>query len=352
MDTEILEAPEVVEEAPSLRETIEEAVDEASGQDAAGESTPGVGRPAGPETGVPETKPSPDQQPSGAKPAIDPATAPVAPNQPAPTELKAPSQWKAAVREKWAQLPREVQEEVLRREGDNLRLIGSVGSKIRLADEVGNHIQPFVERLQQNGANTSEFLGDVFTTVKTLAGGTPQDKAEVIANIVQSYKVDVRLLDNVLSGRLSAPPPDPRVVEAQRRAFAAESVLARQQQTVVQHQQKAASQTMQQFASDPKNEFFEDVREMMADLLETGRATTLDDAYVASVWANPDTRKILLQRESEARVVAKRNRAGAARRASLSVAGAPRGPGGTPSLGDKLSLRDTIAAAIDAQDAA
>ena len=50
----------------------------------------------------------------------------------APTELKAPSSWKPQVREKWNAIPREVQEEIHRRESDNLRLIGSVGQKIKL----------------------------------------------------------------------------------------------------------------------------------------------------------------------------------------------------------------------------
>jgi hypothetical protein len=233
-----------------------------------------------------------------------------------------------------------------------MRLIGSVGQKIRLADEVSQHIQPFTERLQANGANTSQFLGDVFETVKSLSSGDPKTKAEVVANIVQAYGVDLRALDSVLAGRLNAPPPDPRVIEAQRRAYAAESLLARQREQQENFAAQGAQQTLQQFAADPKNEFFEDVRDLMADLIETGRSSNLEDAYASAIWANPDTRKILLQRESEARIAAKQNRAGAARRASLSIAGAPRTAGAPGGLGQGMSLRDTIAAAMDSQDAA
>ena len=348
MDAEVIDQPEVVE-GPSLRETIEDAVDAVEGKPD-GESTPPAARPAEtPASGTPAEGPKPE----GVQPAVPAGPAAKAADQhvvpTAAPELKAPSQWRPAVREKWNALPREVQEEIVRREGDSLRLIGSVGQKIRLADEVGQHIAPFMEKIQANGATPSAFLGDVFTTIKHLAGGSPQDKAEVVANIIQSYGIDLRALDGVLSGRISAPPPNPQVLEAQRRAYAAESVLARQRDQQEQVAERGAAETLQQFSSDPKNEFFGDVRELMADLIESGRANSMEDAYSAAIWANPDTRKILLQREAEARVAAKRDRAGAARRASSSVTGAPRGPGGSPGIGN-MSLRDTIAAAMDAQE--
>jgi hypothetical protein len=345
MDQEILEPPV---ETPSLRETIEDAVDaqesSAGGSDPAViEAKPAVEKPEGP---VPPSSPA-QPKPDVAKPVTDPAV-PAA--TPGPTELKAPSQWKPAVREKWNQLPREVQEEILRREGDNLRLIGSVGQKIRVADELQNHLAPFVEKLQMNGANPSEFVGDIFTTVRSLAHGSPQEKAEVVANIVQSYGVDLRTLDQVLTGRVSAPPPDPRVVEAQRRAAFYENQVLQQQQMQEAQTYKGAEQTLTQFAADPKNEFFEDVRELMADLMEAGRASTLQDAYVGAVWAHPDTRKILLQREATQRAQSSGRRAQEARRASSAVNGAPRGPGVSANSSKPMSLRDTISAAMDAQE--
>ena len=131
-------------------------------------------------------------KPREPKPAsAEPAIAAVAPTAPvaevavaASTELKAPAQWKPAIREKWAGLPREVQEEVLRREGDSLRLIGSVGQKIRQADEFNQHLAPFMERLNAHGASPTEFMGDVFGTIKTLAGGSVQERAEDRKSVV------------------------------------------------------------------------------------------------------------------------------------------------------------------------
>jgi hypothetical protein len=231
-----------------------------------------------------------------------------------------------------------------------MRLIGSVGQKIRFADEVNSHIQPFSERLQANGIAPTAFVSDIFTSVKHLANGSVQEKAEVVANIVQAYGVDLRTLDAVLTGRMHQ---SPEVLEARRQMARAQSIIQQQHSQVHYQTVEEAERNIAAFAADEKHEFFDDVRDLMADLVESGRANDLEEAYSAAVWANPETRKILLQRESEARIAAKQNRAGAARRASSSVGGAPRSAGGPAPLGgENASLRDTIAAAFDAQESA
>lgn len=330
-----LETTEVTppSEEPTLRETIENAVDAVENQQD-GEQT-GAGTPQGTQE-VRQPRGAEGQQPDGAKPGA-PAAAPATPAG-GPQELKAPNQWRPAVREKWNALPREVQEEVLRRENDNLRLIGSVGQKIRMADEVAQHIAPFMETMQARGATPQQFISDVFETTKILAHGNAQAKAEVIANIVQSYGVDLRMLDQVLSGRVNAPPPNPEVLQARQMAARAQQQIAQVQQFEQQQVTAGAMSTLQQFAADPKNEFFHDVREMMADLIESGKAQSLNDAYTACIWANPDTRKILLQREAEQRAASRGRRAEIARRASSTVHGTPRGAGGPPNAGN-MTLR-------------
>ena len=347
-----MENPEIVEveeQEPSLRDTIEAAVDEHEGPDVVQQELPLEPKtaPAPPEAAAPTAAPAPKAVTPAAKPTV-----PVGPGaKPAPqagTEsLKAPPQWKPHVREQWNKLPREVQEEVLRREADNMRLIGSVGPKIRVADEVAQHLSPFVENLQARGVHPTQFVGDIFDTVKQLSFGDPQSKAEVIANIVQAYGVDLRTLDSVLSNRVRTPP---EVHQARQTTAQAQAVI--QQQRMLANQQHShqadleAEKHITAFGADPKHEFLSDVRDLMADLLESGKVKTLEDAYSAAVWANPDTRKILLQREAQQRVSSKTQRAQAARRASSSISGSPNTPGAA--LGDGTrSLRETLEAAFD-----
>lgn len=344
MDPEVIE-DEIVE-APSLRDVLEESIQE---HDPQHELIPAAEEQTSESVAAPPAEGAvpPEAQPKPADPAAPAAEPPAgaAPQVPASTqELKAPAQWKPAVREKWNSLPREVQEEIHRREGDSMRLIGSVGPKIRLADEVSQHLAPFAERLAGNGASQSVFIHDVFSSIKSLASGNPQEQAEVVANIVQSYGIDVRMLDQILTHRLNQPP---EVMEARRATQIAQGIIRQHTQTADQQSAQQAQVALAAFAADPKNEFFGDVRTFMADLIDSGQAKTLEDAYAAAVWANADTRKILLQREAQTRASGKNKRATTARRASSAIHGSPSIPGpATPSTAG-MSLRESIEAAVD-----
>jgi hypothetical protein len=225
-----------------------------------------------------------------------------------------------------------------------MRLIGSVGPKIRAADMLASHLEPFRESLTANGVDPASFVGDIFSSVKSLRDGTPQERAEVVANIVQSYGVDLHTLDAILTQRINQPP---EVMEARRMTARANAVISQQANGVEHETAMEAEKAIVAFAADPKHEFIDDVRDMMADLIELGRAKTLDDAYSAAIWSNPDTRKILLTREAQSRAAVKTNRANAARRASQAVHGAPSSPrAATPGSGE-MSLRASLEAAFD-----
>ena len=336
LDPEV-EAPAVETPAaePSLRDTIAKAFDEqeAKTTEPAPEGEEPVAEPAA-EPATPATDATPEAKTPEQEKAEKPGE---------PGELKAPSQWKPAIREKWGQLPLEVKQEILRREGDSMRLIGSVGPKIRLADEVSNHIQPFAERLQANGVSPSAFIGDLFTSEKALTSSNPQEKAAVVANMIQSYGIDVRMLDAMLSQRLQQPP---EVAEARRLAARAESTIQQHQQNIEHQNSLEAEKALAAFGADPKHEFLDDVRDLMADLIEANRATSLDDAYSAAIWAHPDTRKILLQREAQVRTAVKVKRAAAARTASSAVHGAPAGSATTPTKAN-MTVREAVESAFD-----
>lgn len=345
MDPEVIETTETPE--PSLRETLEDAIQEhdpdLTGASAApAESTPppdadSAAAPVSTEQPVPVPA-APETPLQAGKEAVSPAPTP------ASTELKAPAQWKPAIREEWPKLPRAVQEEVLRREADSMRLIGSVGPKIRMADEISQHIAPFAESLTESGMSPSAFVADIFDSIKVLARGTPQERAETVANIVQSYGVDLPTLDRILTARISAPP---EVLQA-RIATARANAVIHQQTSSVEHQTAMdAERSIVAFAADPKHEFIDDVRNQMADLIELGHAKSLEDAYQSAIWSNPDTRKILLTREAQSRAAVKTTRAVAARKASSSVRGAPSVPGAASNGASGGTLRETIAAAFD-----
>jgi hypothetical protein len=64
------------------------------------------------------------------------------------------------------------------------------------------------------------------------------------------------------------------------------------------------TQTIGQFAAETdatgqlKHEFFNDVRETMADLIEMGRAADMQTAYEQAIWMHPEVRDVMLSRQS------------------------------------------------------
>jgi hypothetical protein len=348
-----VEAPEAPATVPTLRESLAAAVEQHEKSESTGTTPPVKSEPepstpdaaAGgkpPVVQAPEKdKTVPDSKEVGAKPASG--------GDGRPVELKAPPQWKPAVREEWNKIPRAAQEEILRREADSLRLIGSVGPKLRLADEVNQHVAPYLENLKANGVTPSAFIADMFDTVKALTSPNPQDRVEVIANVVLSYGVDLRLLDHVLSQRIQG---GPQQIAAQRELANAQHRTQHLQSQLDMRDADESERAIAAFAADPKNEFLGDVRDLMADLIEAGRATNLEDAYAAAIWAHPDTRKILLQREAQARATSKTKRAAAATNAASSVHGTPQGSAQMTNMRPNMSLRESIEAAFDEHSSA
>jgi hypothetical protein len=81
---------------------------------------------------------------------------------------------------------------------------------------------------------------------------------------------------------------------------------------------------IEMFSKDPKNEFYNDVRSDMADLLDLannrGQDMTLQQAYDKACAMHPQISQIMASR-------AARNNAQDKRRAAASISGSPGGPG-------------------------
>ena len=82
-------------------------------------------------------------------------------------------------------------------------------------------------------------------------------------------------------------------------------------------EQEQAQQLQHQIEEFSKGaEFFNDVREQMAALLDAGTAKDLKDAYEQAIWINPEVREVMLQRQE----AAKQKSAASQRRAKATAA--------------------------------
>ncbi len=298
-----------------------------------------------------------EAKPEGA-PKTDPQAQPEgAPNQAAPEQIAAPAGWKPAAREHWAKLPRPVQEEVTRREKEAALTVRQSSQARQLAKDFQNTVNPFMPMIQAQGSNPIQAVRNLMTTAAGLTVGTQIQKAQILREIIQNYGVDVATLDQVLAGQ----PLQPQQGYQQQNQLAPppwanpifQFMNTVQQQRAAREQQTMTDAEAETEAFAAKNEFFEDVREEMADLMEMsarrGVVLSLQDAYNKAVSLNPDINSVVQQRNAARKAGQQQNTIQRNRNAASSISGGPKGgPAGNGGGGDD-SRRSAISEAWDAQ---
>lgn len=220
-----------------------------------------------------------------------------------PVKVKAPQSWTPAAREKFLGLDPELQNEVIRRETEISRRLEETAQERRIAEGFMRAAQPYEAHFKSIGVNPIQAASDLFNAGYVLHTGSVQAKANLLANFVKQFNIDLDTLDTALAqsfsgqGGQSGQPAgiDPALLER----------LNRIEQTVtgsVQEKQRLEAESVNtainNFANDPKNEFFNDVAQHMVALLQAGTAKDLKDAYDQACWANPAVRKVLTNRQA------------------------------------------------------
>jgi hypothetical protein len=272
----------------------------------------------------------------------------------------------AAVKAQWSELKPEVQQAFHKLE-DSVQTAkaewGKKGERLNRYDEI---IAPRLEKLQLQGI-------DEFTYIKTLAAAQDyleRDPVGGLQYLARSYGVDLRQLAGQALQMTGAegqqaptlPPELQRILQPlQQQVQTLQQELAQTRQLSEAEKFAQARSEVDTFASDPANMYFENVRPVVAKLIETGQAATLKDAYDMAIWASPEIRPLLLNaqaqqaqattQEAQARKTAEetqRRKAQQAAHAGGSVTGAPTLGATPPGPGSTGNLRQDLEAARQA----
>ena len=324
---------------------IREALEGAFEQDAAPAPEVATPEPQVSETPVPEVKAERHRDETGKfapKPTAEPEPTPSEP--PAPVR-RAPSSWKPAAQEAFlkadrgeALTPEEIRlltAEAERRENDFHKGVSEFKSHSERAKAYDQAIAPYQQHLRALGVDAPTAISALMRADVILRTSDPATKQQYFRQLAQQYGIDLNR---------QIPQADP-----QTQFLMSQLNQLRQQQEMWQNQfqrqeQERAQQELSQFATADKPHF-EALRNDMADLLESGKATTLADAYEKAAWMHPEVRQTLLeQQRSEAqRKAMDMAQAQRARSAAVSVKGSSPASGGVAPQ-NKGSLRDMLAA--------
>ena len=177
----------------------------------------------------------------------------------------------------------------------------------------------------------------------------------MVARIIQNYGVDIETLDQALVGAVpqgNTGGTDPMVIQrAVQQALS--PLLGAAQKRQAEREQALGNEIAKEidtFKADPKNEYFEDVRTLMADVMDVmsrnGEEISVADAYDRACLLHPEVRKIIVAKQNGASAQNLTQAAQRAKAAAVSVKGSG-AVVGSPEPTEPLSVRAAIEKAIE-----
>ena len=273
---------------------------------------------------------------------------------------RAPQSWKGESKKLWETLPLNVRQEVARRERDITKVMNETAQVRQQVSQMQEVFAPHMDRINTvYGGNTVD--GDQQPALRRAPivqrhpagqGTTGRQHGQAVQHRRSSHWM--RRLSGSTPLRRSLQQSNIERILEQRLAPLQQFVQSQQQreQQARTQQEQQVTQTIEQMAVDPQYPYFDEVRELMADIVEVnarrGIAISLPDAYTKAVRMNDDTYQASTARDSSQAAtqaaLQAHQQAQRAKGAAVSVGGAPGAPG--TNVGNPSDLRGTIASLI------
>lgn len=273
-------------------------------------------------------------------PAPEPAPAPAEPVRNPFSSWKPDAQAALSKAERGEALTPEelklVRIEAERREADFHKGVSEFKTHSERARAYDAAIAPYQQHLQRLGVDAPTAINALMKADVTLRTSDPATKAQYFAQLAKEYGIDL--------GQVQAPQPvDPQTQYLMQQLNELRQSQQMWQNQIQQQEQAKAQQELSQFAT-AERPHFDAVRNDMADLLETGKAQSMQEAYEMAVWMRPDIRSTLIeqQRAEAQRKAIETAQAQRVKTAAVSVKGSSPVAGGVQPV--KGSLRDILEA--------
>jgi hypothetical protein len=284
-----------------------------------------------------------------AQKAEQPAEEPQVEEEP-PIWRRPPASWKKDYHEVWQKADPKMQEYAWQREEQMRAGVEPLLSKAQFADAMQEAISPYMTTIQGLGLSPDKAVAALMDADHKLRNSDPQTKLQYFQQLAQSYGINLGAMQGQ-PGQMPQQTVDPTVYALQNELnkVRGEVMGWKQQQEMMENQNLLNE--INQFSL--KAEHFEDVRPTMIQLLQSGVAQTLDDAYEKAIRLDPNLFE-QMNKAQQAEVAAKQakeqNRAAkAARAAAVSVRSATPGVNTAPKSSDRRALLEEALTEIEAR---
>lgn len=209
-------------------------------------------------------------------------------------EIGAPKTWTKEALADWATIPERAKQEILKREEDFFRGISMYKSAAEVGQRYDTVVEPYRAILAAENIDPVNLFQSFAANHYLLSRGTEEQKIQLAANLINGYQIDFMKLADYLGGQAMEVNPE---LDALRKEIAElkNGFTARETQTQQAMRQSFAAE-VNKFADDGQHPLFDEVADDIARFLESGLATSLQDAYDKAVYANPTTRQKELDR--------------------------------------------------------
>lgn len=230
-----------------------------------------------------------------------------------PVWERPPASWKKDYHEVWQTADPRLKEYAWQREEEMKRGVEPLLTKAQFADQIQQVIEPYQNNLKTLGLEPPQAIQALMNADNVLRNGTPQQKAQMFATLSQQYGVNLSEI-----GTLQQQPVDPTVSMLQNELYSVKNEVMtwKQQQEAAQNQ--ALLSEIESFSQ--KAEFFEDARPTMIQLLNTGMAQNLEDAYNKAIRLDESLFSKIQQSQQAQAEAAKREAANKAAKAAKAAA--------------------------------
>jgi len=241
-----------------------------------------------------------------------------------------PKSLRLELKEHWEKAPAELQQAFAQRDADYEKGITSYKQRDAEARAITEQFAPYEWILRNEGSTPSQAIGPLLQTAALLRTGTPQQKSQAVAQMIQQFQIPLEQVAAYFGGE--APPQQDSHYNqlAQQVQQLTAHITQSQYESQKQNENRALS-VIQQFAGDPANAHFEAVQDRMLSLLQAPQVLgdishmsereKLQVAYDTAVRLDPQLAQSLFAQQQQS--YAAQNQVQKAKQAAVQVRGAP-----------------------------
>lgn len=351
----MIEGAQQEQATPSLRDTISAEVEKVEAEqprrDVSDRARDESGRFASKEPEVRAEKPTKE-------PIKEPKTeAKAAPEIEAPAYVapKRPASWKAELDPHWAKLPKEIHDEIARREADFARGVSTYKTEYDRLKPLGEALKPYESVLQQTGLTATQLIQAAMSAHNAFSG-TKEQKLRELARYVNEYQIPVH--EMLIQGEDGKIYFNQQYFQTQQpkqpQGLTPDEVDKRVRDNWIQMER---NRQLNEFvnakdgAGNPRYPHFEAVKPTMDGILRAGLAQDLPSAYDAAlrmpehsaIYDEMNKQRLATEEAAKARAQAEL----AAKAKANRVSPRPQTPTGTAGSGGAKTLRDTISDVVE-----